>query len=150
MGSGSGIRLPHAPDIPTLGHHHQPQHHAGPMRTKPRSNTTGGLGNGYYGGGHHGLHHSSSNSSLHSLHSQHSGHGSPGMHGSQHGSPGMHHQSPSMMPSLPPMQMHDNGNGGPELYRRGSMPDMGLHHGHGWDDGMGGVSVKEEPRAVLV
>ncbi|KAJ6560273.1 hypothetical protein B0H19DRAFT_112532 [Mycena capillaripes] len=63
--SGNGIRLPHAPDIPTLSHNG----HAHGMRTKPRSNTTGGLGGG--GGLYYSppLHHSSSNSSLHSTHS---------------------------------------------------------------------------------
>ncbi|KAJ7682098.1 hypothetical protein DFH06DRAFT_1119418 [Mycena polygramma] len=67
-GGGEGIRLPHAPDMPTL------------MRTKPRSNTTGGLSSGSGGGLYysppshgHGLHHSSSNSSLHSLGSSHGG-----------------------------------------------------------------------------
>ncbi|KAJ7639501.1 hypothetical protein FB45DRAFT_427743 [Roridomyces roridus] len=115
---GNGIRLPHAPD---MGHG---------LRTKPRSNTTGGLGlgGGYYSSHHgHGLHHSSSNSSLHSLSSQHSGLGSP-----------------SMAPS-PPMQEAPTG----ELYRRGSMPEM-QPSSHSWGSEMGGVSVKEEPRAVLV
>ncbi|KAF7335312.1 GATA-type domain-containing protein [Mycena sanguinolenta] len=148
--NGAGIRLPHAPEIPTL------------VRTKPRSNTTGGLhshshthsahhiGAGpaqqqqmYYSpplpshhATHGALHHSSSNSSLHSSHSQ---------------------QSPAMAPSS---LLPDGGVGGQgqhELYRRGSLPDFhasfnaGAGMGGEWgaDDGMG-VSVKEEPRAVVV
>ncbi|KAJ7812841.1 hypothetical protein B0H13DRAFT_2382991 [Mycena leptocephala] len=108
---GNGIRLPHAPDIPTLSH----SHHGHGMRTKPRSNTTGGLGPSLYysppahhGHGHgqqgQGLHHSSSNSSLHSQHSQHS-----------------------------PALSHEAGQQGGQAQ---------------WDEM--GVSVKEEPRAVLV
>ncbi|KAJ7044882.1 hypothetical protein C8F04DRAFT_1174630 [Mycena alexandri] len=151
--AGNGIRLPHAPDIPTLGTNspHMAMGHlggGGGMRTKPRSNTTGGLGLGLHNGGGggqggqggyyspqpngHTLHHSSSNSSLHSQHSQHSS--SPAMHAAA--------------------ALHPDAEGG--LYRRGSMPDMHLGGGGGvggagWEElGMGGVSVKEEPRAVLV
>ncbi|KAJ7755865.1 hypothetical protein B0H16DRAFT_1417505 [Mycena metata] len=117
---GNGIRLPHAPDIPTLGGVHGSPHMLGAgiggMRTKPRSNTTGGLGlglqgaqqgQGYYNPPPHGLHHSSSNSSLHSSHSQH---------------------SPSLHPSPLASASNGNGNGDAEggLYRRGSMPDMHL------------------------
>ncbi|KAJ7893436.1 hypothetical protein B0H14DRAFT_2684941 [Mycena olivaceomarginata] len=120
-GGGNGIRLPHAPDIPTLG-----------RGTKPRSNTTGGLGHhhsgsAYYNGNGHGLHHSSSNSSLHSQHAQ-------------GGSPGL---APNVLE-------------GAELYRRGSLPDFhaqmgGVGAGGGWgDEGGMGISVKEEPRALVV
>ncbi|KAJ6515303.1 hypothetical protein C8R45DRAFT_1086520 [Mycena sanguinolenta] len=144
---GAGIRLPHAPEIPTL------------VRTKPRSNTTGGMhhhlgsshaaahqqGQMYYSpplpAHHHHhqqqqqLHHSSSNSSLHSTHSQH---------------------SPSMAPgALPPVSMMGDGGagGGHELYRRGSLPDFhaGFNGGVGGEWGVGeDVSVKEEPRVVVV
>ncbi|KAJ7771040.1 hypothetical protein DFH07DRAFT_1057793 [Mycena maculata] len=129
--NGQGIRLPHAPDIPTLGH-----------RTKPRSNTTGGLphhphAQPYYA--HQGaLHHSSSNSSLHSLHSH---------HGSPHPPPGQSpHLAPLHMgsPHLAPMQMHAH----EELYRRPSMPELG--HGGWGDEAHGMMMVKEEPRAVVV
>ncbi|KAJ7194586.1 hypothetical protein GGX14DRAFT_678744 [Mycena pura] len=138
-----GIRLPHAPEIPTLSN--------GGLRTKPRSNTTGGVGMGggmYYHQQHHQpppfgqqqyqhpqhLHHSSSSSSLHAGHGELT-------------------QSPPMMQSSLSPAMHPAEAGG-ELYRRGSMPEM---HG-GWDDGSMGMSgmgmgmgiVKEEPRAVLV
>ncbi|KAF7294156.1 GATA-type domain-containing protein [Mycena chlorophos] len=155
--NGHGIRLPHTPEIPGLGLGAG----AGMARTKPRSNTTGGVGMGY--GSHasypsppasmhsppsmhpnsppthaHVLHHSSSNSSLHSHHSGHSGH------------------------------EDELGVGlGEGLYRRTSMPDMhaGLGPGpvgNGWGDdggfgaygmggmGMGMVSVKEEPRSLVV
>ncbi|KAJ7265443.1 hypothetical protein B0H12DRAFT_198824 [Mycena haematopus] len=162
MQNGNGIRLPHAPEIPTL------------TRTKPRSNTTGGLHthpshhSGHHGHGHpyhahpqqmyysppahHGghLHHSTSNSSLHSLHSQSQSTHSPAL-------------APSALSLDPNSSSSTNGagGGGHELYRRGSLPDfhnpgmgaLGPQAGAGagggeWDDN--GVSVKEEPRAVLV
>ncbi|KAJ7506589.1 hypothetical protein B0H11DRAFT_2271922 [Mycena galericulata] len=155
-GGGNGIRLPHAPDIPTLSH---PSHHGGGhgMRTKPRSNTTGGSFYSAHGHGHHQLHHSSSNSSLHSNGGFQGGSpgmhgGSPGMHAQQHGgSPAMLHASPPLMHSSHPSHPSHESVAGGELYRRGSMPDM---HG-GWDDvmaagGVGAMMVKEEPRALVV
>ncbi|KAJ7167723.1 hypothetical protein C8R46DRAFT_255815 [Mycena filopes] len=153
VNGGNGIRIPHAPDIPTLHGSHSPYMGAGGVGmgamgrdrgTKPRSNTTGhpSASQSYYGGGGGGqLHHSSSNSSLHSQHSAHSSHGSPLMHPSS------------------ALANGQEGGDGAGLYRRGSMPDMhaglglgllggGNVGGAGWEDlGMG---VKEEPRAVVV
>ncbi|CAK5263134.1 unnamed protein product [Mycena citricolor] len=96
LGSPSlGIRLPHAPDIPSI-HHGSPRMSSMPIRTKPRSNTTGGLGMGgaFYGSGaiHPGLHHSSSSSSLHSIHDAHA-HSSPAIRHQALGSPPMGHMT---------------------------------------------------------
>ncbi|KAF7302265.1 GATA-type domain-containing protein [Mycena indigotica] len=120
-GLALGIRLPHAPEIPGL-------------RTKPRSNTTGGVGMGYGAG-----------SPAHLGASPHAGYASPPGHV-------LHHVGSSG-------SLHDevlSGAGAGELYRRTSMPDMHAGPGTAWEDGgyggygMGMVSVKEEPRSVLV
>ncbi|KAJ7098641.1 hypothetical protein B0H15DRAFT_585410 [Mycena belliarum] len=152
--SGNGIRLPHAPDIPALNNNG-----GGPRGTKPRSNTTGGLGMGmagYYssastssassssaspsnGGGYPQLHHASSSSSLHSVHSQHSAH-------SQHAG----------SPMLPPMQTHHGGGGGGspaletlqlhdgEVFRRNSVGASGDGGRWGGLGGMGSMASVDE------
>ncbi|KAF8214192.1 hypothetical protein K438DRAFT_1956281 [Mycena galopus ATCC 62051] len=130
-GGGNGIRLPHAPEIPTL------------VRTKPRSNTTGGL--------HH--------SSAHSHNSHNSHYGASGMYYSPPAPAHSHslHHSGSNSSLHAEMEQQQQGQGGPELYRRGSLPDfhgagvgVGVGLGGTWEEQDDGMRVKEEPRSVLV
>ncbi|KAJ7462044.1 hypothetical protein FB451DRAFT_477678 [Mycena latifolia] len=136
----TGIRIPHAPDMPAL----LPAPGLAQRGTKPRSNTTGGLGlgaGGYYsapssnGNGYPALHHSSSSSSLHGLH-----------HSSSNSSLHSLHQQQGS-PQVETLQLHDG-----EVYRRGSVGEGARWGGLGMgEDSMGGgISVKEEPRALVV